>query len=159
MTFALTHFFHAHTHAHAASLTISPCTHAGLLKATTKAVLLRHPATGLLLSGSYGGANSDIAQCQSSNTLNLEAKGILGIAVQCLMVSLIDDTGSFITNFKGGGANFTFELLEQSEVGQGQGWPALKVAAIAAYNARSGCGGAVGGGGGGGAAGGGGGGH
>ena len=112
-------------------------------------MLLRDPATGLLLSGSYGGYSSDIAQCQSSNALNLEAKSILGIVVQCLMVSRIDDTDSFTTNMRSG-ANFTFELLEQSEVGQGQEWPALKAAAIAAYKARSGGGGAVGGGGGGG---------
>jgi hypothetical protein len=109
-------------------------------------VLLEHPATGLLLSGSYGGDYSDIAQCQSSDARNLEAMNILGIVVQCLKVRRIDDTDSFTTNMRSGD-NFTFELLEQSEVGQGQGWPALKVAAIAAYKARSGGGGAVGGGG------------
>ena len=116
-------------------------------------MLLEHPDTGLLLSGSYGGDYSDIAQCQSSDKLNLEAKGILGIAVQCLKVSRIDDTDSFTTKMRSG-ANITFELLQQSKVGQGQGWPALKEAAIAAYKARSGGGGAVGGGGGGGGGGG-----
>ena len=68
---------------------------------------------------------------------------------KCLNLRRDDKTGKFTTNMRST-PNITFELYEQSEVGQGKTWPDLKAAAIAAYKVRSGGVGAVGGGGGGG---------
>ena len=120
-------------------------------------MLLLHPASRLLLSAAYGDtANSGAAQCQSSDTLNKEAKGLIQRDLelelelpQNLIIRHDDKTGMFTTNMRSA-PNIIFELYAQSEVGQGEGWPALKTAAIAAYEERMAAARAAGGGGGGG---------
>ena len=101
-------------------------------------MLLRHPATGLLLSAAYGHRDG-AAQCQSSDTLNKEAKGLIQRDLelelelpQNLIIRHDDKTGMFTTNMRSA-SNIIFELYEQCEVGQGKTWPGLKAAAIAAH--------------------------
>ena len=102
-------------------------------------MLLRHSATGLLLSAAYGDDKGGGAQCQSSDKLNKEAKGLIQRDLelelelpQNLIIRHDDKTGMFTTNMRSA-SNIIFELYEQSEVGQGKTWPGLKAAAIAAH--------------------------
>ena len=111
-------------------------------------MLLRHSATGLLLSAAYGDDKGGGAQCQSSDTLNKLAKDLIKLGLPSnLRVSRKGETAEFSTNMRSGG-DIIFELHAQSEVGQCATWPGLKAAAIAAHKQRFGGGGAAGGGGG-----------
>ena len=96
-------------------------------------MLLRHSATGLLLSAAYGDDKGGGAQCQSSDKLNKEAKDLIRLEMpKNLIIRRKGETAEFTTNMRSGD-DITFELYAQSEVGQGKTWPDLKAAAIAEY--------------------------
>ena len=107
-------------------------------------MLLRHSATGLLLSAAYGDDKGG-AQCQSSDKLNKEAKDLIRLELPSnLRVNRKGETAEFTTNMRSGGGDIIFELYAQSEVGQCATWPDLKKAAIAAHKRHIGGGGGSG---------------